>query len=365
MTIIEGNSWQNKKNHVKISVIKIISMALLVIFPYQLYALNVKAGAPTTYTIQPGDTLIGIAEQYLDNPLEWPQLLKNNPQIENPYRLYPGEVLTLELNNGVPHVRVENNGVIKLSPQIRSQAISTPVPIIPLETIKPFLNGTRVVSKDELKYAPYIVAQASEHVTSGLGDKVYGFNVNIQDPNKDYSIFREGKTYKDPRCDKILGYEALYIGDATVIQVGQPATLLITKSDKEVLVKDKLLPTICTPPFTDFIIKKPICQIDGDIISVVDGVTQIGQYDVVVIDRGLDAQLAAGNILSIYTKGKIITNPITLNTGFKPKVKLPDEWVGDLMVFRVFDNVSYGVVLHATGAIHVNDFVRSPSYLDT
>lgn len=322
--------------------------------------LHLKQGAPLTYTVQPGDSLIDIADRYLDNPLQWRQLIQINPQIKHPYRLYPGQVLNLGMMDGQPVVRVTSGGTIKITPKVRSTAITNPIPIIPLQVIQPFLNRSRVVGRNELDYAPYVVAEADEHVVTGAGDRIYALGVGDCKLNTTFSIFRKGKKYQDPRTLEFLGYEALFIADAQIVRTGNPATLLITSSDKEVRATDKLMPVCTSQISTDFELTRPKQNIDGDIISVIDAVNQISQYQVVVIDRGKNSGLIPGNVLSIYKKGELITNPEQPMTGYNPKIQLPDEWSGDLMVFRVFDNVSYGVVLHAIRAIYVDDYVGNP-----
>ena len=324
-------------------------------------ALKVKDDAPMTYTVQPGDTLMSIAEMYLDNPMRWRQLLRANPQVKNPYQLYPGQVLNLTLVNGQERLSVSGGGTIKLSPRIRSKAISQPIPVIPLSVIKPFLTGTRVVSRDELKYAPYVVSAADEHIAVGAGDRVYALGINAHNSNQEYAIYRMGDAYKNPQSHQILGYEAEHVGDAKITRTGQPATLLITSANREVLVKDRLLPATSSHINTDFKLTKPHDNVRGTIVSVLNGATQIGQYQIVVIDLGKQSHLVPGNILAIYRQGQKIENPIKPLTGYNGKIQLPSEWSGDLMVFRVFENVSYGVVLHATRALHVNDTVTNPS----
>lgn len=323
--------------------------------------IQLKQGAPATYTVQPGDTLVGIAEQYLDDPLQWKQILVANPHIKNPYQLYPGQVLSLEMINGQRRVSVSSGGTVKLSPRVRSKAIAQPIPVIPLSVIKPFLNSTRIVSQNELQYAPYVVAAADEHIATGAGDRIYVLGLHPNNPTKDYSIYRQGKTYKDPCTQQILGYEALYVGQAKITAQGQPATLLITQADREVLTKDRLLPATSADLEMNYTLSKPHQNIHGSIISVIDGMTQVSQYQVVVINRGHAQGLIPGNILAIYRAGKKIENPIEQLNGPNQKIQLPNEWAGDMMVFNVFSNASYAVVLHAVSAIAVGDIVTNPN----
>lgn len=316
---------------------------------------DVRPGAPAVYTVQPGDTLIGIASRYLNDPSDWPLLLKNNPQIRNPYLLYPGQVLTLNTQNGSSRITVTEGGTIKLSPQVRSYPINKPIPIIPLSMIKPFLNGALVVNQAQLKNAPYIVAHADKHITTGAGDTIYVMNLPESKPGTEFAIFRQGEAFKDPTTKIVLGYKAINVGFAQLDKNGNPATMLVTETTREVLTGDRLQPSSRAQINTDFIPTNPNSPVRGQIIDVLDGVTQISQYQIVVVDLGMMNGIKAGNLLDIYQLGPVIKDPIN-----KGKVKLPDEHAGQLMVFRVFDRVSYGIVLIATAPIHTLDVVTNP-----
>lgn len=319
--------------------------------------LALQPGAPKEYTVQPGDTLIEIANRYLLDPSQWPQLMKNNPRINNPYRLYPGEILTLSQVNGQPQLNITAGGTIKLSPQVRSYPLNKPIPYIPLSMIKPFLNGALVVNQYELEAAPYIVAHADHHITTGAGDKVYVMGMTNTAPGKEYSIFRKGEAFKDPQSKQVLGFYAINVGFAQVEQNGSPATLLITQTTREVLTGDRLQPSSRAQISQDFIPSIPTTPVAGQIIYVVDGVTQISQYQIVVIDRGVESGLRPGNLLDIYQQGEVIANPVQQT---QAKIKLPNEHVGQLMVFRAFSRVSYAIVLSATAPIHLLDQVTVP-----
>jgi LysM repeat protein len=330
---------------------------IFILLTQPIFAANVdvRPGAPAVYTVQPGDTLIGIASRYLNDPSDWPLLLQNNPQVRNPYLLYPGEILTLNTESGSSRLVVSKGGTIKLTPQIRSYPIDKPIPIIPLSMIKPFLNGALVVNQAQLKSAPYIVAHADKHITTGAGDTIYVMNLPESKPGTEFALFRQGNAFKDPVTKAVLGYKAINVGFAELEKNGNPATMLITETTREVLTGDRLQPSSRAQINTDFIPTNPSYPVRGQIIDVLEGVTQISQYQIVVIDLGMMNGMKAGNLLDIYQLGATIKDPVN-----KEKVKLPDEHAGQMMVFRVFDRVSYCIVLIATAPIHTLDIVTNP-----
>jgi hypothetical protein len=157
----------------------------------------------------------------------------------------------------------------------------------------------------------------------------------------------------------VLGYEALYIGRGELTRAGDPATLRLIESTREALKGDYLLQDSDPPPVT-FVPRSPERAVDGSIISVVDGVSLIGQYQVVTINRGTRHGLEPGHVLRAYQKGDVVTDTVRGRRLFTEKVQLPDEPAGTMMVFRTFDRMSYALVMEATTPIAVLDAVRNP-----
>jgi hypothetical protein len=327
---------------------------------------------PQQHVVVKGDTLWDISGKFLKFPWHWPDIWYANPQIENPHLIYPGDVISLVYRDGKPVLELSRGPkAYKLSPQIREMQLEKSIPTIPLDAIRPFLSRPSVVDEDTLKLAPYVVATTDERLMSGKGDKIYARGLN-EDEGKLYSIFRKGEVYTDPDTNEVLGYEAIYSAEAKVTAMADPATIILTESNREVLVGDRLLPVISDDYEANFLPRSPEAEIDGTIISVYDGVSQIGQYQIVVLNRGERDQLEVGHVLSVYQAGKTVIDPVlsgrededyfNLNQLGKDRnasVTLPDEYAGVAMVFKVFEKVSYAIVMKAERAIHINDRVSS------
>jgi len=214
-----------------------------------------------------------------------------------------------------------------------------------------------VVDDNELSNAPYVVDFAGEHIIVATGDRVYVRS--ITDPNNmEYTIYRPGSAYISPESGETLGYEAQYIADASLQQPGDPATLAITKSTREIRIGDRIMPNAEQDIALNFFPRPPEQSIKGSIISVLGGVSQIGRYNVVVIDKGTADGILTGHELDIYQRGKIIRD--AYSPVKNDLVNLPDEIAGTLMVFRPFERVSYALVMKATQALHVLDKVKTP-----
>ncbi|PPD27151.1 MAG: peptidoglycan-binding protein, partial [Methylomonas sp.] len=227
----------------------------------------------------------------------------------------------------------------------------------PVEALQPFLSSPRVVSENELNQAPYVIDFAGEHMLAGSGDSIY-VRAITQPKTLAYTIYREGGTYVSPDTGEILGYQATYVADASLQQEGDPATLTITKSAREIRMGDRLMTNPGEDINLSFFPRPPEESIKGSIISVLDGVTQIGRYNVVVIDKGKTDGIQVGHELEIWQRGRVTRDQYSVIKN--DEVKLPDEIAGTLMVFRPFERVSYAIVMQATRAIHVKDRVQTP-----
>jgi hypothetical protein len=313
---------------------------------------------PDRYVVVKGDTLWDISAMFLRDPWLWPEIWYVNPQIANPHLIYPGDILNLVYVDGKPQLRMTRGyPTVNLSPQIREESLEKAIPTIPIDSIKQFLTRTIVVGEDELDSAPYVVQSADEHVVSGAGDRVYVRGIENESQPL-FDIFEPGGPYIDPDSGEILGDQALYVGNGPVQQFGDPATLLLAETTREVRVGDRLLPMKRTGSVTHFQPHAAPAGTEGRIISVIDGVTEIGQYNVVAINRGTREGMETGHVLKIYQAGKVIRDEISGKRN--DKVKLPDEEAGILMIFSAFEKVSLGLVMEAHRAIHIKDIVRTP-----
>ncbi|HLD67262.1 MAG TPA: LysM peptidoglycan-binding domain-containing protein [Pseudomonas sp.] len=320
---------------------------------------QLKEGHPERYTVVRGDTLWDISGKFLSQPWKWPEIWHANPQVENPHLIYPGDTLSLVYVDGQPRLmlnRGASRGTIKLSPQVRSTPMAEAIPTIPLEAINSFLISNRIMdTAEEFQGVPYIVAGNAERVLSGSGDRIYARGL-FEPGQSVYGIFRQGKTYLDPDTQEFLGINADDIGGGELVaEEGDVATLVLNRSTQEVRLGDRLFPTEERAITSTFMPSAPKSDVNGVILDVPRGVTQIGQFDVVTLNKGTRDGLADGNVLAVFKTGETVRDRITGES-----VKIPDERAGLLMVFRTYDKLSYGLILGATRSLSVMDKVRNP-----
>ena len=324
---------------------------------------KLKADAPDQYTVVKGDTLWDISAQFLQSPWKWPEVWSYNPQIKNPHLIYPGDVVYLEYDaQGRPILRVSRGqATMKLSPKVHASRVDTPIASIPLNAIQQFLGEPRVLSQREIDNAGYVIAGKDARLMSGSGDRVYARGlIPGEDPNSTYAVLRIGKPYRNPgaKGDDILGYEALHVADAQVVDFGDPSTLRVKDSTRETLVGDRLIPKKASGLDQAFIPKPPEMPIDGQIIAVIDGVSRVGQFQTVVLNKGEQDGLETGHVLAVYQAGKVVRDNYSSKRG--EEVTLPDKRAGIVLVYRTFDRVSYALVMEAELDMAVYDRVENP-----
>ena len=326
--------------------------------------------APDSYTVKRHDTLWDISKLFLKSPWRWPELWGMNlDQIRNPHLIYPGQVLYLDKTGGRARLRMGHpvTGTDKLSPRVRSSELGADaLASIPFGLIEPFLNDAVIFQGNELERAPRIVATQEGRVILGRGDTAYVRGELSS--GTDYRIFREPKPLVDPTTKEVLGYEAIYVGGAEYTRQGEtrvdaagtseivPATFVVTSVRQEAGVGDRLA---VVPPreFTNYAPHAPQGPMDGQIVSLYGDALTAGQNQIVALNRGTKDGMERGHVLALVRTGARVVDPTDPG---KPTIKLPDERHGLLFVFRVFDRMSYALILSVKEPVAPGDRFTQP-----
>lgn len=351
---------------------------------------ELAANAPDRYTVKSGDTLWGISSLFLKSPWRWPELWGMNlDDIKNPHRIYPGQVLVLERGNGMATLRVAKgpSGVdsaptdtIVVSPRTRFEALANnALPALKSSAIEPFLAEPLVVDEFTLKTAARIVSAQESRVLLARGDRAYArgpVEAPLLDDRvqfKQYRVFRNATPLKDPETGEVLGYEAQYVGKATLmrgettaevkdaegkpVQAIVPATIDIVAAKEEMRVGDRMLPEPARQ-LTTYVPRAPDTVQNARIVSVYgSAVVNAAQNQVVAINRGSRDGIEPGHVLAILKDGARVVDK---GDPALPLMKLPDERNGLMMVFRTFDRVSYALIIEITNGVRVGDRLVNP-----
>jgi len=334
--------------------------------------LQVKDTAPDRYVVQRGDTLWSIATKFLSDQWRWPEIWRmNQEQIRNPHNISPGDVLVLDRSVSPPQLRIADSGAgpglagaegVKLLPRIYTQPLtSEAIPAISPRAIEPFLTQPLIIEEGGLDRAPRIIATEENRVNLGAGNVAYVSGFRDTDAPI-WQIYRAGRALVDPDNQRTLGFEAVFLGTAQVTRSGEPATVQIVNSKKEISAGDRLIPA---PPLTipQYVPHAPSSAVRGRIIGLYDALaTSVGGRDSIIsINRGRRDGLEVGHVLAVYRNVVVYDQSDYLKSRDRsPVIQLPPERYGLAFVFRTFDSVSYALVMESSRPVQGGDIVQNP-----
>lgn len=349
--------------------------------------LVLKPDAPDRYVVVPGDTLWGISERYTDSPWRWPELWGfNREQIRNPHLIFPGDVILLDRAAGrlgiagagaAPGTAGAGTGtapgadtgaaagapgIAKLSPRIRSELLEAKgIPSIPASAIEPFLSRPLVIEPDGLDNAPAIIATEENRVILEAGNRAYVRGIG-ETKEGNWFVYRRGKALVDPDTERTLGYEAIYLGTAKVMRPGEPTTVQLTSVTQEVGAGDNLLPA-GEPQIVNYAPHAPGVFMRGRVIGIYGGLDKVGEagpLSIVTLNRGRADGVEIGHVFALYRHGATVRDTTVPKGSPKSLIQLPEERYGLVFVFRIFERVSYALVMHVTRPVNPLDVVQTP-----
>ena len=379
----------------------VLAAALLTVATWAL-AQELSEGHPDTYVVKRGDTLWDISGRFLKRPWLWPEIWQANPQIANPHLIYPGDVISLAYLNRVKQASIE--------PGPRAEA---PIDAIPLSEVESFLRDLRVV--DGFEDLPHVVALEDDRLRGAQGQLAYVRGIADAQPGTRYMVVRPTMRYAQTRRKsngeylqfkedldfrgrsigsetanmdlhwtnamlasgflEKLGFELARVNTGTVTrgEVGgaQASTLLLDDPIAEVRPGDRLIPVDVQRYDLQFFPHPPrgtMLPGKAQIMAVASAMTSGGPRDVVAISAGAREGIDNGTVLSIWRNGsRVYDEPAAWHDrGAEPimsrrnKVQLPDEYAGHVMVFRTFDQVSYGLVMQGVKPARVGYDLKHP-----
>jgi hypothetical protein len=329
--------------------------------------LELSPDAPDRHVVVRGDTLWDISGRFLQTPWRWPELWQlNREQIANPHLIYPGDIVYLDRSGDQPRLRLGRpvgdsastsaggQPATRVGPMVRSTPLARDaIPMVNLAAIQVFLNRPLVVEENGLKTNPRIAATQDGRVYLSRGDLAYARG-EVDESVTDWHVYRPARPLVDPATRKTLAWETVYVGSARLLRTGDPSTFQIQNTTEEVGEGDRLMPAQrqTVPTFAPH---PPAGPVDGRILSVFRGVDQVGKHSVVTLSVGKEQGVDVGTVLAVQSTGREVADRET-----RQKLRLPNEQIGQLLVFRAFDRVAYGLVVAASHPISVGATVTQP-----
>jgi len=252
-------------------------------------------------------------------------------------------------------------GAVRLSPRSRGEALAKDIiPSIPAGAIEPFLSRPLVIEPDGLDKAPTIVGTQTDRVIISEGNSAYVRGIGGAKEGTWY-VYRRGGALVDPDTKETLAYEAIYLGTAQLTRPGEPATVILTSAVQEIEPGDKLVAAGSVQPL-NYAPHAPSVFLKGRVMSIYGGlggkVGEAGPMSVIAINRGRADGLEVGHVLALYSLGGTVRD-VSRRRGADDAIQLPDERAGLSFVFRVFERVSYALVMNITRPVSPLDVVQT------
>ena len=347
---------------------------------------QLRAGHPDTYVVKKGDTLWDISARFLQKPWLWPEIWQANPQVHNPHLIYPGDVLNLEYGT--------QGHVITLQPRARVEG--NPIPAIPVDQLSMFLKNMRVVSSDALQKTPYVVAFEQDRLRGVPGQFIYVRDLSQASKGQEFAVVRPERVFREygsqpsPVADRVdsnvalvegpwtettrhnghrglgkqIGIEVQVIGHVHFMRGGDPSTLLLDDSTREIRAGDRLMPVESKPYDSTYYPHAPkVMPKGGHVLALTDALDAAGPKEVVALSIGSSNGVDNGQTYSVFQPGVTVHDDVastSLRRGVGKRVTLPPEFIGHVMVFRTFEHVSYGLVMDGIRPVKVGDSLEMP-----
>lgn len=296
------------------------------------------------YTIQKGDTLWDLSQEFSDSPWEWPELWHYNPELANPHRIYPGQKILLykkewEGKEKPEAVIVEKEPLQEIEKFYMFPSIDK-VGFIRKEAVSP--SGTIFKSEDDIKMITnnkliYIHMESDTQV----GDR--------------FSIYRTYNDTKDPETGKYLGVHHMFTGMVEITEVQSDFALgRIIKNYIAIRVGDLLMPYRENP--TKIIVTESNKNLTGKIIKTEysEVVNLIGESYIVFIDKGDADGVMPGQFYKIFFQESAKPDP-----GMMFPVLLPPVEIGELMVLRTEKTTAAAVITDSKRSIEPGNKIRA------
>jgi hypothetical protein len=369
-------------------------------------------GTPDEYTIQKGDTLWDLSQKFLNNPWYWPKIWSQNPSIENPHWIYPGNKLRIVPGQGgaqAPAQVAEAPQAPAEQPQpgVEAQTAEQP-PAEPQTEVAeqvapapPPSNDLEVVNKDSREAAstgvtmsgrigfqppPVVTVRASGMVTpeemsdagklgASFEEKEFlaTFDTAYVDfkgtppvkPGDKLIIFHPVGAIISPATKQKIADQTQSTGVARVLSVqGNQATVQIEQTFEEIGRGDLVRPW--TPQQKRISPKANTADVSGTIVQEVnEGVGNMGEANHVFIDKGTADGVQEGNTFAVVRHGDglditmVTKSYVESVTGSHPtSTQTPDENVGLLLVVDAREHVSTAIVIKSVRELAAGDVVE-------
>jgi LysM domain len=316
------------------------------------------------HTVIKGNTLWAISNMYLATPWVWPSIWKDNGEIKNPHRIYPGDRIWItpsEMRRISPDEadRMLANVPAAPAPAPIEDAVPgmEPRAAAPARTVKVSARETAgLISPAMYEASASVVSRVPERLLMTQEDRVYiGLGEEEVKAGDEFTLFRTNEKVLDPDTGSLLGYHVDFLGWVKVEETSPETSLArIHMSTGEIEEGDRVLPR---EPMPQQIEVKPTPEgIEGKITFFPGRRVLMGMQDFVYLNRGTLDGLEVGSPLEVYRAGY----PAREETRDE-NVAVPPRVIAKMLVVRTEEQTAVAMVTSTTTELVLGDKFRSES----
>ncbi len=261
------------------------------------------------YKVVEGDTLWDIAARELKDPFLWPKIWKENPEIKNPDRIYPGQMIRIPLYLISQEEKVEPQPEPQaMQPEEPKKEAPAPAPQPTARPTPPLVHRNIYASSgsigDGVGFAGAIDGSPSGRTLYGNGDTVYvKFSGDVKIGDRFY-VYHKGKEVFHPQTKLKMGHVIELIGvlEVEMFEFGQTIARIL-QGFSEIVIGDLVNPYYeMRPPVVSQPFRRP--EVNGYVVASRQLKVMNGLYDIVFIDRGQNDGLQPGDLIRTVAVGK-------------------------------------------------------------
>lgn len=328
------------------------------------------AEAPVTYTIVPHDTLWDISKRFLKNPFKWPKIWKQNPYIENPDLIYPGNVVKIFPNGEIQilskkEAEVEKLPVVSLEETEKVVVLEPSAPEAQAPAVKEEMPAQRItstslsrkgfVTRKELDASGAIVKPLEEKILINEGDVVF---ISFKDKSavnegERYTVYSIGDEITHPVTKKNLGNLIDVLGSVVITKKNDSVEGRIDKSYKEIIPGSRL--GVYKEPVKEVVVTNASSDVNGFVVASLEAKENLSRGDIIYIDKGTRDGLDKGNVLTVYRDVKSEPDPLRK----RKNIKIPPIILGTAVVVEANESTSACILVKSLRAINWGDKVST------
>ncbi len=337
-------------------LILFISLLLPALYGSQPAAQNQKTVKYETgfyYTVQKGDTLWDLSQKFSDTPWQWPEMWKENSQIANPHRIYPGQRIRL-------YRRRDAQGHDEKGPLKDKTVVDKPELTNMLEFHYASIDRVGFIRKDPVQSQGTIFKVEGQKEMISTGDLVYirpGDNASLAKGRK-FTIYRTLKPIKAKDTNELIGIQH-YLTGAVEITIVRPDFVLgrIVATYRPIKVGDLLMPYYRRLPRIGM--QQSPEGLEGHIIESEEHQSMFGESAIAFIDKGEQEGVRPGQLYWIYKQEKYHINPKDKN-----ETTLTPVLLGELLVLHTEKTTATVMITDSRMAIYPGNKIITPFKLE-